>query len=75
MAASCHAGREAAALPRPLCIRVRNSRYPDWTAAECQKRISGGHFIDLMALSGNAEFPHLHLTLRRNEMKVDPLSL
>jgi hypothetical protein len=44
-------------------------------SAWCHKRTSGGHFIDLMALSGNAEFPHLHLTLRRNEMKVDPLSL
>jgi hypothetical protein len=42
---------------------------------KCHKRTSRGHFIDLMALSGNAAFPHLHLTLGRNEMKVDPLSL
>lgn len=37
-------------------------------------RVSAGQVLGLVGLSGQTEFPHLHLTLFRNEQKIDPLT-
>jgi len=34
--------------------------------------VQAGQVLGLVGLSGNTEFPHLHLTLRRNGVAIDP---
>lgn len=38
------------------------------------ERVSAGQVLGLVGLSGQTEFPHVHLTLFRNEQKIDPLT-
>ncbi|MEQ1617937.1 MAG: M23 family metallopeptidase [Terricaulis sp.] len=38
------------------------------------ERVSAGQVLGLVGLSGQTEFPHVHLTLFRNERKIDPLT-
>ncbi len=37
-------------------------------------RVSAGQALGLVGLSGQTEFPHVHLTMFRNEQKIDPLT-
>lgn len=38
------------------------------------QQVMAGDMLGLVGLSGNTEFPHLHLTLRRNGQVVDPFA-
>ncbi len=37
-------------------------------------RVAAGTFLGLVGQSGNADFPHLHLTVRQGKVPVDPFS-
>jgi hypothetical protein len=37
-------------------------------------KVSSGQVVGLVGLSGNTEFPHLHLTVRHNGIVVDPFA-
>jgi murein DD-endopeptidase MepM/ murein hydrolase activator NlpD len=37
-------------------------------------RVTAGQDLGLIGLSGRTEFPHVHLTLRRNDEKIDPIT-
>ena len=43
-------------------------------AVQAGQSVARGQTIGLVGLSGLTEFPHLHLTLRRNGVKLDPLT-
>lgn len=36
------------------------------------QRVEAGHALGLVGLSGQTEFPHVHMTLRRNNAAIDP---
>ena len=43
-------------------------------AVKIAERVTAGQILGLVGLSGDAEYPHVHLTVRRNDRQLDPFT-
>ena len=78
-------GGQAAVEGRDCGNGVRIEHADGWSSQLCHMRngsirvalgnqVAAGQAIGLVGLSGHTEFPHLHLTLRRGDLTLDPLT-
>lgn len=78
-------GGQAAVEGRDCGNGVRIDHAGGWSSQLCHMRngsvrvsvgdrVEAGQALGLLGLSGHTQFPHVHLSLRRNDIELDPLT-